>query len=120
MQNFTIFVIIYSSVVLLFPYSTVYPLQVAADEVNSAEVAGPRSRPAEYNLDRVARDPRRGQYKNYAPPYTKLCKEVEYGRKKQLRQKAIFKGELGLNPFQSWPNITIKFLLTFVCRYEDD
>jgi hypothetical protein len=43
--------------------------------VSRAEVMV-RPRPAEYNIDRVARDPRRGQYKSYGPPYTKLCKEV--------------------------------------------
>jgi hypothetical protein len=50
-------------------------LQVVAEELNRAEVLV-QPRPAEYNQDRVARDPRRGQYKDYGPPYNRLCKEV--------------------------------------------
>ena len=49
---------------------------MVAEEINRAEVII-KPKPAEYNMDRVARDPRRGQYKDpYGPPYNRLCKEV--------------------------------------------
>jgi hypothetical protein len=49
-----------------------------ADELKRSEVLA-RPRPTEYNQDGVARDPRRGQYKEYGSPYSRLCKEVKQG-----------------------------------------
>ena len=48
---------------------------MVTEELENREVLD-RPRPAEYDQEGVARDPRRGQYRGFGLPYSRMCKEV--------------------------------------------
>ena len=57
--------------------------EFVAEELYQAEVQV-KPRPAEFDISRVARDPRIGTLtKDYGPPYSRLCKEVGVGDEQQ-------------------------------------